>query len=95
LITYYGYTDASGEYYVVVDSDKCSGCGKCVTLCPASALELESVFVDLEDKMVAVVKEEHRNKIRFTCGQCRPEENCAPCVLGCPFGAVRGICVVR
>ena len=41
MITHYGYTDGSGEYYIVIDSDKCNGCGKCVQKCPQKALELE------------------------------------------------------
>jgi ferredoxin len=95
LITYYGYTDGSGEYFIAIDSDKCTGCGKCIEQCPQAALRLESVFVDLEDKTVAAVKEEHRNKIKYTCGGCKPEENRAKCVVSCPFGAVKCIFVVR
>lgn len=95
MITYYGYTDGSGEYFISIDSDKCNGCGKCVKQCPQAALELEQVFVDLEDKTVAAVKEEQRNKIKYACASCRPEENRAPCVLACPFGAVKCIFVVR
>ncbi len=34
MITHYGYIDGSGEYFIVVDSDKCVGCGKCITACP-------------------------------------------------------------
>lgn len=89
MITYYGYTDGSGEYYVVVDSDKCSGCGKCVEKCPQNALQLESAFIDLEDKTVAAVAEEHRKKIKYTCSACKPENNQTPCVLACEGGAIK------
>jgi Fe-S-cluster-containing hydrogenase component 2 len=89
LITHYGYCDGSGEYYIVVDSDKCSGCGKCVQKCPQIALKLETEFIDLEDKTVAVIAEEHRKKIRYTCGNCKPESNCAPCVLACEKKAIK------
>jgi ferredoxin len=95
LITYYGYADGSGEYFVAIDSDKCNGCGKCVTICPKDALQLETMFIDLEDKVVASVKEEHRNKIRYTCSECRPEKNLAPCAVICPFEGVKCIFVVR
>jgi ferredoxin len=95
VISYYGYTDGSGEYFIAIDSDKCSGCGRCVEQCPQSVLQLEPVFVDLEDKTVAAVKEAHRNKIKYTCAECKPEENRAPCVLSCPFGAVKCTFVVR
>lgn len=83
MITHYGYTDGSGEYYIVIDSDKCIGCGKCVKACPQKALELITEFIDLEDKTVAAVTEEHRKKIRYTCGTCKPESSQTPCVLAC------------
>lgn len=95
MITYYGYTDGSGEYFVAIDSDKCSGCGTCVKQCPQKALQLETVFEDLEDKTVATVKEECRNKIRYICAECKPESNQTPCVLTCINGAVKCIYVVR
>jgi len=91
LITHYGYTDGSGEYYIVVDSDKCNGCGKCVEVCPQRALELITEFIDLEDKTVAAVSEEHRKKIRYTCGTCKPEQNQTPCVTICSSKAVKCI----
>jgi Fe-S-cluster-containing hydrogenase component 2 len=100
LITYYGYCDGSGEFYVIVDSNKCRGCGKCVASCPEKALELQTEFIDLEDKTVAAVKEEHRKKIKYTCDACKPEKNETPCVLACDGKALRcirhvNICVDR
>jgi NAD-dependent dihydropyrimidine dehydrogenase PreA subunit len=89
VITYYGYSDGSGEYYIVVDSDKCSGCGKCLEKCPQKALQLETQFIDLEDKTVVAIKEEHRKKIKYTCAACKPEINQAPCVLACKSEAVK------
>jgi NAD-dependent dihydropyrimidine dehydrogenase PreA subunit len=89
LIAYYGYTDGSGEYFVVIDSDKCSGCGKCVEHCPKGVLQVELMFIDLDDKPVAIVKEEYCNKIGYICAACKPELNQAPCVLSCPTGAIK------
>ena len=89
MITHYGYTDGSGEYYIVIDSDKCNGCGICVQKCPQKALQLETMFIDLEDKTVAAVTEEHRKKIKYTCSSCKPESNNAPCVLACEGKAVK------
>ncbi len=91
MITHYGYIDGSGEYYIVVDSDKCSGCGKCVQICPQKAVLLETEFIDLEDKTVAAIAEEHRKKIRYTCGTCKPEQNQTPCVLACDSKAIKCI----
>ncbi len=91
MITYYGYCDGSGEYFIVVDSDKCNGCGKCTVQCPQNALELQTEFIDLEDKTVAAVVEEHRKKIKYTCSSCKPEINQAPCVLACPTKALKSV----
>ncbi|MEJ5327998.1 MAG: 4Fe-4S binding protein [Candidatus Bathyarchaeia archaeon] len=88
-MTHYGYSDGSGEYYIVIDSDKCSGCGDCVKACPQSALELATMLIDLEDKTVAAVTEEHRRKIKYTCSPCKPESGKAPCVLACAQDAIK------
>jgi Fe-S-cluster-containing hydrogenase component 2 len=88
VLTHYGYIDGSGEYFLVVDSDKCNGCGKCVLVCPQKALELVTEFVDLEDKTVVAVTEQHRKKIAYTCAACKPAENQTPCILACPSGAI-------
>ena len=89
MITHYGYCDGSGEYYIIIDSDKCSGCGKCVQKCPQKALRVEAEFIDLEDKAVAAVTEEHCKKIKYTCASCNPENNLTPCVLICEAGAIK------
>ena len=91
IITYYGYADGSGEYYIVVDSDRCNGCGKCVEACPEKAIELMPEFIDLEDKTVCAIKEEHRKKIRYTCSGCKPESGQTPCVLSCDTEALKCI----
>jgi len=88
-ITYYGYMDGSGEYYVVIDSDKCSGCGKCIQECPQKALQLENMFIDLEDKTMATITEQHRKTIKYTCSSCKPDNNNTPCVLACEGKAIK------
>ncbi len=88
MITHYGYCDGSGEYYIIVDSDRCSGCGECVKICPEKALELVTEFIDLEDKTVAAVTEDKRKKIKYTCAACKPETNQTPCVLSCKTKAI-------
>ena len=89
IITHYGYSDGSGEYYITIDTDKCGGCGKCVNQCPQSALQLETMLIDLEDKTVASVTEDHRKKIKYTCASCKPEKNNSPCLLACDFKAIK------
>jgi NAD-dependent dihydropyrimidine dehydrogenase PreA subunit len=88
LITHYGYIDGSGEYFIAIDSDKCSGCGKCIQACPKHVLELVTEFVDLEDKTVAAVTEQHRKKISYSCAECKPEAKQTACMRTCPEKAI-------
>lgn len=88
VITYYGYRDGSGEYYIVVDAEKCNSCGDCIKVCPQKALIMESMFIDLEDKLVAAVAKEQRKKIRYTCSPCKPEIGRVPCVQACDQEAI-------
>ncbi|MEM2537665.1 MAG: 4Fe-4S binding protein [Candidatus Bathyarchaeia archaeon] len=88
IITYYGYADASGEYYIAIDSEKCNGCGDCVWACPQSALEIAYIMVDIEEKPLAAVKEEHRKKLKYTCSPCKPEKDTPPCTAACKQKAI-------
>jgi ferredoxin len=88
MITHYGYSDGSGEYYIVIDAAKCDGCGECVKVCPQSALELVPMFIDLDDKTVAAVTEQQRKNIKYACLPCKPESGKAPCVLACKQKAI-------
>ena len=49
---------------------------------------MEAIFIDLEDKMVAAITEEHRKKIRYTCSPCKPEKGEIPCILACNQNAI-------
>ena len=89
MIVHYGYIDGSGEYFIVIDSDKCSGCRKCVEICPQNALEMITELIDLEDKTVAAISELHRKKIRYSCAGCNPQDNKTPCLLACEQFAIR------
>jgi Fe-S-cluster-containing hydrogenase component 2 len=89
MIMHYGYVDGSGEYFIVVDSDKCNGCEECVNSCPKDALRMITEFIDLEDRAVPAVGEQHRKKIRYTCSECKPEDNKTPCVLSCKQQAIK------
>jgi len=88
IITHYGYSDGSGEYYIIIDTEKCNGCSKCVEQCPQDALELITTMVDLDDELVAAVKEEHRKRIKYTCSPCKPESRKTPCMLACEHEAI-------
>jgi len=89
MITYYGYKDGSGEYFISIDSDKCNGCGECIEKCPKKILKLETVMINLEDKLVSSVKEEFRRQIKYVCNNCHPDN--ILCVLSCKEKAITTI----
>ncbi len=93
MIINYGYKDGSGEYFIVVDTEKCNGCGECVGVCPAGVLEMTTEFdpETLEDMVIPHLTEEHAKKIKYSCAPCKPGQDMAssgaavvpPCVLAC------------
>lgn len=60
----YGYADATGEYYITIDTDKCDGCGDCVAACPENMLEMAE---DDYGKLVAMVRDELRMRVGIQC----------------------------
>ena len=64
MLANYGYADASGDYFLSIDTDKCDGCGDCVTVCPAGVLEIAP---DDFDKMVAQVPAAMNKKLAYLC----------------------------
>ncbi|MBE0481139.1 MAG: 4Fe-4S binding protein [Dehalococcoidia bacterium] len=86
-IANYGYTDGSGDYYIIVDTDKCDGCGKCVEACPQGVLE---VFTDDYDDLVVQVKKEHSKNLKYACAVCKPVSGAhdLKCQAACPGEAI-------
>lgn len=86
-IANYGYTDGSGDYYIVVDTDKCDGCGKCVESCPQAVLE---IITDDYDDLVVTLREEHSKNLKYVCASCKPVSGAAElkCQTSCPSGAI-------
>ncbi len=101
MIAHYGFTDASGDWYVTIDTDRCNGCAKCVEVCPSKALEVGPDEIDIfREEPVVFISNDKRNRIRNTCAPCKPgfPEIPAPCVRVCEFGAIshsdgwKGLC---
>ena len=86
-----GIKDDSGEWFLIIDTDKCDGCGRCADACQGTALELGSDDDDpFSDKRVVRVKEEERKNLRYTCAPCKPGygDRPAACIASCDSGAL-------
>ena len=87
MIAHYGYADASGEYYITIDTDRCNGCEACVTACPNEVFE---IALDDYDKAVARVREGITRSIHHICpgyfGRCAGEKG--NCHEACPQDAI-------
>jgi Fe-S-cluster-containing hydrogenase component 2 len=86
----YGYKDGSGDYFITIDTELCNSCGKCVEACPEGVLEMAEDELDpLSDKIIAVVTEGHRKKIKYSCAPCKGGEMKAlPCIAACETKAI-------
>lgn len=89
MIANYGYKDGSGEFFIIVDTDKCAACGEkpCVGACPENVLEV--MVDDCNDEVIAV-REEHRKKIKYSCAPCKPTGwTDTPCIRACAAGGIK------
>jgi len=86
-IANYGYTDASGDYYITIDSDKCDGCGRCVEACPEDVFE---VIIDDYDDLVAKVRDKVVKNLKYVYASCKPASGVrdCKCELDCDKGAI-------
>ncbi|MDE3075545.1 MAG: 4Fe-4S binding protein [Chloroflexota bacterium] len=88
MIANYGYKDGSGEYFISIDTDRCDGCGDCVTACRTGVLEM---IVDDYDENVAAVTDDQRKKLKYSCAPCKPMSNrpVLPCISACAPAALQ------
>jgi NAD-dependent dihydropyrimidine dehydrogenase PreA subunit len=80
---FYGFKNGSGDWFLIIDTEKCNGCGACVEVCPEHALEVgEDESDPLIEEHVARVRDEERKTIRYTCALCQPGygKNPPPCI---------------
>ena len=92
MLANYGYSDGSGEYFITIDTDRCDGCGQCVSACPSGVFEIleQDPNDPLREGPVAVVSAQYRNRIKYICASCKPSSGREklPCVSVCNRGAI-------
>jgi ferredoxin len=88
----YGYSDASGSYFITIAVEKCNGCGACVTACPAEVFQIldKDPNDPLSEEPVAAIRLDKRNKLKYECNPCKPlmERAPLPCVVACRSEAI-------
>ncbi|HUU44215.1 MAG TPA: 4Fe-4S binding protein [Acidobacteriota bacterium] len=92
MLANYGYKDGSGDFFITIDTGKCTGCGDCVPACPAGVLAMIEDEFDIEaEHELAAVTAEHAKKIKYSCAPCKPSGYVTadlPCVKACEPGAI-------
>lgn len=91
MIANYGFKDGSGDWFIIIDTDKCNGCGNCAEFCPAKILKIGPDEIDIfREEPVAFVKHEEHKKVRYSCAPCKPGygAKAAPCVAACETKAI-------
>ena len=96
-IANYGYTDGSGAYYIIMDTDKCDGCAKCIEACPENVFEVGEDDNDpLRDEPVARVRHDVRKNLKYICAPCISASGSSKplCEQACEAGAIKVSIVV-
>ena len=91
MLANYGYKDGSGDFFITIDTDKCDGCGDCVTACPNDVFEVvdEDPNDPMREEPVAIIADNKKKKIKYECGPCKPSSKPPlPCVESCKTKAI-------
>jgi len=92
MLANYGYKDASGDFFITLNTDLCNGCGECVGACPSKvfAVVQEDPYDPMREEPVAVVAADKVRKLKYACSPCKPMTGAPPlpCVEACKAGAI-------
>ena len=81
----YGYSDATGDYFITIDTALCDGCGQCIPVCPAGILVLSQ---EGNAPPKATVREEARKRLAFLCPGLSHCPSQVTCHDACPKKAI-------
>jgi NAD-dependent dihydropyrimidine dehydrogenase PreA subunit len=84
---HYGYADGSGEYYIIIDTDRCDGCGACASACPKDIFE---IITDDYDDLKASVRRDVAKTLGFACpGSSKCAALQTNCIQACIQNAIK------
>jgi Fe-S-cluster-containing hydrogenase component 2 len=92
MLANYGYKDASGDFFITIDTERCNGCKDCVRACPAKVFVVveEDPNDPMREEPVAMVAGGKNKKLKYECNLCKPTANrrALPCVTACKAEAI-------
>jgi len=92
MLANYGYQDGSGEFFITIDTDRCNGCGDCVSACPARLFAVvdEDPHDPLREEPVAIAVDDKRKQLKYECNPCKQPSvrTPLPCVTACQADAI-------
>lgn len=92
MLANYGYKDASGDFFITINTDRCNGCTDCIGSCPSDIFEVVSEDPNdpMRDEPVAIVSGVKKKKLKYECNPCKPDtrSKALPCVMVCPQNAI-------
>jgi len=80
---HYGYADGSGEYYIIIDTDRC---GACASACPKDIFE---IITDDNDDLKTSVRRDVAKTLGFACpGSSKCTALQTNCIQACTQNAI-------
>lgn len=91
MLANYGYKDASGDFFITINTNKCDGCGDCVDSCQAGIFIVlkEDPNDPMRDEPVASISEKKIKKLKYECNLCKAKSNSSlSCINSCTNNAI-------
>jgi Fe-S-cluster-containing dehydrogenase component len=91
MLANYGYKDASGDFFITIDTAKCNGCGACAEACPDAVFAIaEDANDPMRTEPVAAVAGDKRTRLKYECNPCKSSGGrpILPCLEACTAGAI-------